>query len=79
MGVLETHVWGCRADKPAQPDRIVFDFDPHEDVPWTKIKGAATEMRQRLKELSSKVSSKPRAAKACTASSPSTASLVGRR
>jgi len=51
MGVLETHVWGCRADKPAQPDRIVFDFDPHEDVPWTKIKGAATEMRQRLKEL----------------------------
>ena len=51
MGVLEVHVWGCRADRPAQPDRIVFDFDPHEDVPWAKIKGAAVEMRQRLKDL----------------------------
>ena len=51
MGVLEIHVWGCRADKPAQPDRIVFDFDPHEDVPWAKIKRAALEMRQRLKDI----------------------------
>jgi bifunctional non-homologous end joining protein LigD len=50
-GVLEVHVWGCRADRPAQPDRIVFDFDPHEDVPWAKIKGAAVEVRQRLKDL----------------------------
>lgn len=33
MGVLEIHVWGCRAGKPSLPDRIVFDFDPHEDVP----------------------------------------------
>jgi bifunctional non-homologous end joining protein LigD len=51
MSVLEVHVWGCRADKPAQLDRIVFDFDPNEDVPWAKIKGAAVEMRQRLKDL----------------------------
>jgi bifunctional non-homologous end joining protein LigD len=51
MGVLEIHVWGCRADKADQPDRIVFDFDPHEDVPWETVKDAAREMRQRLKKL----------------------------
>ena len=51
MGVLEIHVWGARADKPDQPDRIVFDFDPHEDVPWSRVKDAALEMHQRLKDL----------------------------
>ena len=51
MGVLEIHVWGCRADKPALPDRIVFDFDPHQDVPWARIKGAALEMRERLRDI----------------------------
>jgi bifunctional non-homologous end joining protein LigD len=51
MGVLEIHVWGARADKPDQPDRIVFDFDPHEDVPWETVKDAAREMRQRLTTL----------------------------
>ncbi|HET8754783.1 MAG TPA: non-homologous end-joining DNA ligase [Solirubrobacteraceae bacterium] len=25
------HVWTARADKPDQPDRIVFDFDPPDD------------------------------------------------
>jgi bifunctional non-homologous end joining protein LigD len=51
MGVLEIHAWGARADKPDLPDRIVFDFDPHEDVSWSRIKGAALEMRRRLSDI----------------------------
>ena len=44
-------MWGARADRSDRPDRIVFDFDPHEDVPWIKVKDAASEMRQRLKDI----------------------------
>ena len=28
---ITPHVWTARADKPDQPDRIVFDFDPPDD------------------------------------------------
>jgi bifunctional non-homologous end joining protein LigD len=28
QNVVTPHVWTARADKPRQPDRIVFDFDP---------------------------------------------------
>ena len=48
MGALEIHAWGSRVDRPELPDRIVFDFDPGEDVPWNKVKEAAKDMKQRL-------------------------------
>ena len=36
IGVLELHVWGSRAEHLDQPDIVVFDLDPAEDVPWSE-------------------------------------------
>ncbi len=51
MGVLELHLWGCHVDAVEQPDRMVFDFDPDEDLPFAAVRDGATEMRDRLKDL----------------------------
>ncbi|HEY4320290.1 MAG TPA: DNA ligase D [Gemmatimonadales bacterium] len=50
-GVVEIHPWGARADKPDLPDRITFDLDPHEDVPWSAVRDAANGLRTLLREL----------------------------
>jgi bifunctional non-homologous end joining protein LigD len=50
-GVLEIHVWGSTIDDVEHPDRIVFDLDPGEDVPWTAVVKAARELRERLSAL----------------------------
>jgi bifunctional non-homologous end joining protein LigD len=47
-GVVEIHPWGCRADHLEQPDRLIFDLDPGEDVLWEAVIGAARELRDRL-------------------------------
>lgn len=51
MGVLEIHPWGSRVDKPMKPDRIVFDFDPDEALPFRDVVAAARETRERLLAL----------------------------
>ena len=51
MGVLEIHPWGSREDNLERPDRIIFDFDPAPDVPWSRVVSAAGEMRARLESL----------------------------
>ena len=47
--VLEIHPWGSRIDKLDEPDRIIFDLDPGESVPWNRVIAAAQEVRDRLK------------------------------
>jgi bifunctional non-homologous end joining protein LigD len=51
LGVLEVHPWGSRNDDLEHPDRLIFDLDPDESLPWSTITQAAAEVRERLKKL----------------------------
>lgn len=48
MGVIEIHPWGSTIDKVDTPDRMIFDLDPDPTVPFSEVKKAALEIRQRL-------------------------------
>ena len=50
-GVLEIHVWGSTIADVEHCDRIVFDLDPGDDVPWAAVNAAARELRERLADL----------------------------
>jgi bifunctional non-homologous end joining protein LigD len=50
-GVVEIHPWGSRTDRLEEPDRLIFDLDPGEDVPWNVTIAAAKEVRSRLADL----------------------------
>lgn len=50
MNTLEFHPWGSRIDAPEQPDRMVFDLDPDQGLPWRKVVEAAKDVRARLLE-----------------------------
>jgi bifunctional non-homologous end joining protein LigD len=49
MGVLEVHPWGSKNDDLEHPDRLIFDLDPDESLPWTTLCSTAAEVRKRLK------------------------------
>jgi bifunctional non-homologous end joining protein LigD len=51
MGVLELHIWGSRVDRVEKPDRMVFDLDPDEGLPFSRVKEAALDLRKRLKQF----------------------------
>jgi bifunctional non-homologous end joining protein LigD len=51
FNALEFHPWGSRAKQPERADRVVFDLDPGPGVPWTEVKRAAREVRDRLQEI----------------------------
>jgi bifunctional non-homologous end joining protein LigD len=51
IGVLEVHVWGSRAEHLDQPDVIVLDLDPAEDVRWREVADAAVLIEARLEAL----------------------------
>jgi bifunctional non-homologous end joining protein LigD len=48
MGVIEIHPWSATVDNIHTPDRMIFDLDPDENVPFAKVKDAALEIRTRL-------------------------------
>lgn len=51
MNVLEFHTWNARKDRIERPDRITFDLDPGEGVPWGDVQEAAQLVQVLLKEL----------------------------
>ena len=50
-GVIEIHPWGSTLEHLEQPDRLIFDLDPGEDVPWSAVVEAALDVRARLDGL----------------------------
>jgi bifunctional non-homologous end joining protein LigD len=50
-GVVEIHPWGSTVEHLEQPDRLIFDLDPGEDVPWAAVTEAARDVRDRLTAL----------------------------
>ena len=51
VSALEIHLWGSRRDRLDQPDRIIFDLDPDESLPWPRVIAAAIECRDALANL----------------------------
>ncbi len=49
LGVLEMHPWGSCNAHLEEPDRIIFDLDPDESLPWRTLASSALEVRKRLK------------------------------
>jgi bifunctional non-homologous end joining protein LigD len=51
FGAVEFHSWGCRIDQPERPDRMVFDLDPDEGLPWREVVSAAHHIADLLRGL----------------------------
>jgi bifunctional non-homologous end joining protein LigD len=51
IGVLEIHPWPARTDRIDRPDRMIFDLDPDESVPWSRVIDAAFVVREFLNTL----------------------------
>ena len=51
FGVLEFHGWGARVPHLDRVDRIIFDLDPDEGVPFAEVRAAAFEVRKLLEAV----------------------------
>jgi bifunctional non-homologous end joining protein LigD len=51
LGVLEVHPWGSRNGALEEPDRLIFDLDPDEALPWPRLVESARSIRSFLQEL----------------------------
>lgn len=51
FNALEFHPWGSTADNPERANRVVFDLDPGDNVPWSEVVDAARKIRKLLDGL----------------------------
>lgn len=51
LNVIEFHTWNARVRRMDRPDRVIFDLDPGEGVPWHHVQEAAVLVRGMLTEL----------------------------
>jgi bifunctional non-homologous end joining protein LigD len=49
-GILEIHPWNSRVTRLEQPDQVVFDLDPDESLPFSRVAAAARRVRAFLAE-----------------------------
>jgi DNA ligase D-like protein (predicted polymerase) len=48
MDVVEIHPWGSTINQIDNPDRVTFDLDPDEGLPWQRVTEAAVQLREAL-------------------------------
>lgn len=51
FNVIEIHTWNANKHALARPDRVVFDLDPGEGVPWDHVREGAAMLKTVLDEL----------------------------
>ena len=51
VGILEIHPWNSRVARLEQPDQVIFDLDPDEALPFSRVAAAARRVRALLTEL----------------------------
>ncbi len=51
LNVIEFHTWNATVKKIDKPDRMVFDLDPGDGVPWKQVQEAALLVRSLLGDL----------------------------
>ena len=49
-GILEIHPWNSRVSHLEQPDQVIFDLDPDEALPFSRVAAAARRVRALLAE-----------------------------
>jgi len=48
IGALEIHTWGCQINTVENPDMMVFDLDPAENVDWKEVINTAKLLKKQL-------------------------------
>ncbi len=51
FGAIEIHGWMSLASDLDRPDRMVFDLDPDENLPFAEVRKAAADLREYLGEI----------------------------
>jgi bifunctional non-homologous end joining protein LigD len=49
-GILEVHPWNSRVARLEEPDQVIFDLDPDEALPFSRVAAAARRVRALLGE-----------------------------